>query len=550
VDDLKFSSFGAAAAPQPARSPSAPKAPAPTSTPEPETTPHPTLEQLGLGNQLQERVLCAVANAVVITDSTGTILWVNPAFTLLTGYSREEVVGQNPRLLKSGKQGAEIYRDLWGTVKSGRVWRGEVINRRKDGSEYTEELTITPLKDEAGKVDFFIAIKQDVTERKVLERQVAFAQRLDAIGRLTGGVAHDFNNMLGIILGYADLLRSSLPEESRAAEQVTQIRKAAERSANLTRQLLTFSRRQVVQWRVLNLNDTISDLFKMLRRLIGADVKMEFRPGADLGMVRADAGQIEQVLMNLAVNARDAMPRGGHLLLSTANAQLDEAYTRQHPPATAGDYVMIEVTDTGTGMTEQTRAHIFEPFFTTKEAGKGTGLGLPIVYGIVKQTGGFVWVYSEEGQGSTFKIYLPRVAAVDGSIEAQTPANIAYTGSETVLVVEDETALCEMVVSVLEVAGYTVLEARNGHEALDAAAKHTGPIHLLVTDVILRGGMNGPAVAAAICPLRPDLKVLYTSGYNEEVLSWNKLAHPGANLLQKPFDTVQLRRRVREALDR
>ncbi len=344
------------------------------------------------------------AEGVVITDTYGDIEYVNPAFTRFTGYSREEVLGRNPRILKSGKHDLGFYQQLWATILKGEIWHGEMINRRKDGSSYAEEMSIAPVRTPSGEITHFIATKLDVTARRQLELQFLQAQKMEAVGRLAGGVAHDFNNLLTIINGYAVLLTERSSSEDPRRGQLNEILKAGERAASLTRQLLAFSRRQVLEARVLNLNRVLADLEKMLCRLIGEDVELVATLKADPGNVKVDPGQVEQVVLNLAVNARDAMPAGGQLFIETSNVEVDESYGRSHANMMPGKYVMMAVSDTGCGMDLETQARIFEPFFTTKEKGRGTGLGLATVYGIVKQSGGFIWVYSEPGRGSTFKI--------------------------------------------------------------------------------------------------------------------------------------------------
>ncbi|MFN8453419.1 MAG: PAS domain S-box protein [Anaerolineae bacterium] len=350
-------------------------------------------------NQLHHRLSAAIEQAtdtVMITDAAGAIVYANPAFEKVTGYSRAEVVGQNPRILKSGYQDHDFYAQLWATISAGQVWSGRLVNKRKDGSIFTEEATITPVRDDNGTIVNYVAVKKDVTEKLRLEEQLLQSQKMDAIGQLAAGVAHDFNNLLTIIIGYSEsLLTRRLNDHDSARKDIERIKRAGERASALTRQLLAFSRKQPLQLQRLNLNAVMTDLEKMLHRLIGENIAILIVPAPDLAWVLADAGQMEQVLLNLAVNARDAMPRGGDLIFETANVILDETYTRQHAEVIPGPYVMLAVSDTGTGMDKETISHIFEPFFTTKEQGKGTGLGLAMAYGIVKQSGGHIWVYSE-----------------------------------------------------------------------------------------------------------------------------------------------------------
>jgi CheY-like chemotaxis protein len=367
------------------------------------------------------------------------------------------------------------------------------------------------------------------------------------VGRLAGGVAHDFNNVLTALFGYTDLVLEDLPPNSRARQDVEEIRKAAERAAALTRQLLAFSRQQVLAPVVLSVNELVEDIDKMLHRLIGEDIELRLTLARDAGNVRADPGQLQQVLMNLVVNARDAMPTGGKLLIETGNTELTEHYAELHPPVVPGPYVMLAVTDTGSGMDTETKARIFEPFFTTKEKGRGTGLGLSTVYGIVKQSGGYIWVYSEPGRGTTFKLYLPRVGAAAEALPARRET-ATLSGTETILLAEDDEMLRPLARGVLEKLGYTVLAAENADQALSVAGAHAGPIHLLVSDVVMPG-TSGRELARRLAPTRPDMRVLYVSGYTDDAIVHHGMLEPGLNFLQKPFTPAVLARRVREVLD-
>jgi two-component system cell cycle sensor histidine kinase/response regulator CckA len=378
-------------------------------------------------DQIEERLRLlstaveSAAHAIAVTDREGRFTWVNAAFSELTGYSLDEVLGQNPRILKSGRHERQIYEELWKTILSGQVWKGELINRRKDGSLYTEAQSIAPVFDADGEISHFISFKHDLTEAKEMEEQFRQAQKMEAVGRLAGGVAHDFNNLLTAIMGYSELLLADFHVDDPRHSDITAIKKAADRASALTRQLLAFSRRQVLQPKVLDLNATISGMAKLLQRLIGEDVELLLALDETLGRTKADPGQIEQVIMNLAVNARDAMPGGGKLTIETGNIILDGNDTKKHPRAQSGPYVMLSVRDTGEGMDKETQRRIFEPFFTTKEVGKGTGLGLSTIYGIVKQSGGTICLHSEPGNGTTFKIYLPRTDE-DSSIPISIPS--------------------------------------------------------------------------------------------------------------------------------
>ena len=628
--------------------------------------------------RLHTTALEAAANGVLISDAAGTILWVNPAFAALTGYRPDEVMGQTPQLLKSGTQDEAFYRTLWATILAGRVWRGEIVNRRRDGSLYTEDMTITPVRSTGGGITHFIAIKQDISERKrtedalresearlrsafeetavgmtiqdlegrylrvnaafcrmvgyseselltmswqmlthpedmeieveslllrgdagahqiekryvhreghivwasvnvslvrdrdgralhfivqvqditdrkrveeeraLLEAQLRQAQKMEAIGRLAGGVAHDFNNLLTVIQGRSALLERLVAPESPLRRHVELIEHAGLRAAALTRQLLVFSRQQVLEPKVLDVSALITGLEPMLRRLIGEDVEFVTASTPPVGRVKIDPGQLEQVILNLVVNSRDAMPAGGRLRVETMNVELDAGYAALHPGVAPGPCVLLAVSDTGVGMDEATRARIFEPFFTTKGE-HGTGLGLATVYGVVKQAGGTVHVYSEPGHGTTFKILLPRVAEMPEprSASADTPPP---RGTETVLLVEDEEALLHLTREVLAQEGYTVLEARHGVEALVVAAQHPDPIHLLLTDVIMPQ-LNGRELAERLVAARPGLRVLYMSGYTAGAIEQHGVLDAHISFIPKPFTPVQLARKVREVLD-
>jgi len=389
-----------------------------------------------------------------------------------------------------------------------------------------------------------------VTERRALEQQLRQSQKMEAVGRLAGGIAHDFNNLLMVISGYSEFLLERLGPEPALRGPAQEIASAAGRASSLTRQLLAFSRKQMLAPSILDLNGVVTENLKMLTRMIGEDIDLVMIPGATLGAVRADSGQIEQVIMNLAVNARDAMPSGGKLTLETSNVTLDEEYARLHSPVQPGDYVALAISDTGAGMDAETQSHIFEPFFTTKGP-KGTGLGLSTVYGIVKQSGGYIFVDSEPGKGTTFRIYLPRVAAV-GESTVHVPAPIAAAkaepGTETILVVEDEANLRYLARQFLEKQGYKVIEAADGAVAMQIVVAHEGVIHLLLTDVIMPG-MNGRELAQRVSEMRPNVKVLYMSGYTENVIGHNGTLDAGVRLLQKPFNLRDLKDKVREVLD-
>jgi len=655
--------------------------------------------------------------AVVITGVDGSIEYVNPKFTEVTGYSLAEVLGENPRLLKSGKQSTEFYRELWETIGRGEEWRGEFHNRKRNGELYWESASISPIRSAEGEITHFVAVKEDITERKweegrrlarqqlldevwkmrdpgdigmfldglksgleVLEvpfqacginvidssgevssvrayelnekrkwqiegseqtrelltliwcggepvyirdlmseegnrerahiaekfgevrsvldvpfshgtlainsseanafsdhdiasmqalaevlsegfrrlddlqnleekeNQLRQSQKMEAIGQLAGGVAHDFNNLITIITGYCQLLSKRFDPEDAAYQNIQEIYKSGERAATLVRQLLAFSRRQVLKPEILDLNLVVADIDKMLRRLIGEDIELVSSGEEGLGKVEADPGQLEQVIVNLAVNARDAMPEGGKLTIETTNVDLDEAYPDQHAEMPTGSYVLLAVSDNGVGMDGETRVRIFEPFFTTKEEGKGTGLGLSTVYGIVKQSNGFIWVYSEPGKGTTFKMYLPRIEGDGAAPRTETASEERLEGKETILVVEDDDTVRELVQRIYHEYGYSVIEAPDGEEGLQVCVQHAGEIDLLLTDVVMPG-MNGPELAEYVTSVKDGIKVLYMSGYADRTISHNGLVKEEIQFLQKPFTPDELLQKTRETLD-
>src|SRR2546422_995762 len=450
--------------------------------------------------------------AIYTLDPTSTVRTWNRAAEALYGWRAEEVIG---RPLPTIAQDMEELR--------GEALRGlEATRRRKDGTAVNISLSVAPLHDAAGRVTGILSIAADVTEMRQLEAQYRQAQKMEAVGRLAGGIAHDFNNLLTAIIGTTALVLEDLGLESRARLDIQEIEKAAKRAAGLTRQLLIFSRQQVLEPRALDLNALVGNLEKMLHRLIGEDIELRTKPAALLGAVRADPGQLEQAIVNLVVNARDAMPKGGRLTIETADVELDRSYVAAHVPTQPGPYVLLAISDTGVGMDGATKARLFEPFFTTKEPGRGTGLGLATVYGIVKQSGGYIWAYSELGHGTTFKIYLPRVAETAQAPESTPSPPTPVGGSETVLVVEDQDEVRRLTKRVLEARGYTVLAARNGAEALEIVGRHATQIHLMITDVVMPG-MNGRELAQLACARRSDLKVLYVSGYTGEAVLEHRL---------------------------
>ena len=476
---------------------------------------------------------------------TGKLLMVNSALEKMLGYqSQDELLAVN---LASG-----IYRHPADHQKINELFLRdqhfkdvEVEWKRKDGAFITVRCSGWPAKDETS--TYIEVFAEDVTERRVLERQLRQAQKMEAVGRLSGGIAHDFNNLLGVVIGYIEVIKRTLVPGQPSYEYAEEIEKAGQRAVSLTRQLLAFSRQQVLEPVILNLNTLVSDMEKMLPRLIGEDIQLNLILDPLIGQVKADPGQIEQVVMNLAVNARDAMPDGGKLTIQTANAELDAAFTREHPGSVAGQYVMLSVMDTGTGMDPETQAQIFEPFFTTKGRDKGTGLGLATVYGVVKQSNGYIAVESEKGKGALFKIYLPCIEQpVATRCESIQPPPVL--GSETILLVEDEEPLRTLLQLFLKESEYQVLTAADGAEAQQVAAQNPGPIHLLLTDVVMPG-INGRVLAERLAPQHAAMKVLYMSGYTDSFIAGHGVLEEGIHLLHKPFTEEALMRKVREVLD-
>jgi len=497
--------------------------------------------------RVQSSALEAVANGIILTDPAGKILFANKAFCAMTGYALEEILGKTPGFLNSGKHDADFFRALWNTILTGRVWQGELINQRKDGTFYNEEMTITPIQGTNGGISHFIAVKQDITKRKQFKEQLHQARKMEAIGQLAGGIAHDFNNLLTVIHGNVQLVlmdESQLKEENRQC--LKQVIDATERAGNLTRQLLAFGRKQVIQFQPLNLNDVIGNFTKMLKRVIGEHVVLQCCYAEDLPSVDADIGMIEQILINLIVNARDAMPQGGSIVITTEAISIDASRVDSHPEAQPGEFVCITVADTGMGIYPEYLPRIFEPFFTTKEAGKGTGLGLATVYGIVKQHQGWIEVSSQLGSGTTFKIFLPAGApGVKQKLVPQMKASPAI-GHEKILLVEDDADVRMVARDVLEASGYQIWEASNGLEALNVWKTNASQIDLLLTDVIMPGGLNGRELSDRLRRERPGLKGILMTGYSPDLMV---KIQPQSHILTKPFSMEGLTETVRNCLD-
>jgi two-component system cell cycle sensor histidine kinase/response regulator CckA len=499
----------------------------------------------------RERLLSAIdqaAETIVITDAEGTIQYVNPAFQRITGYSRAEARGQNMRFLKSGKQDDSFYRQMWETIASGNTWQGTIVNRRKDGTLFTEVAAISPVHDAAGNIVSYVAAKRDITQELELEQQYRQAQKMEAVGRLAGGIAHDFNNMLGVILGRAEFALTMLEPSHPLKESLEEILRAAERSADLTRQLLAFARKQTIAPKVLDLNLAVEGTLRMLRRLVGEEIDLQWLPAADLWEVEMDPVQIDQILANLCVNSREAIEGVGRITIQTGNVVLEDAYCRAHPGVDPGQYVMLAVSDDGRGMDEETQAHLFEPFFTTRKGGEGSGLGLATVFGIVKQNSGFIDVYSEPQHGATFEIYLARSKKSGRRAMEKAPKPPLPRGTETILLVEDEPAIMKMGKIMLEELGYTVLTAGTPGEAIRLADEHSGKIQLLITDVVMPE-MNGRELAKKLKGLYPNLKRLFMSGYAERGIVRHGVLDEGIHFIQKPFTMNALAETVREVLE-
>ena len=483
-------------------------------------------------------------------DAQGRVEYVNPFFLQLTGYTHEEVLGADwfTRFVPVAAR-PEILGAFQGVIERGTPthYRNAILT--KAGKEVTISWHNTPLRNEEGRAIGTLSLGEDVTEHAQLEDQYRQAQKMEAIGRLAGGVAHDFNNLLTVITSYTEMLVTDLAAGDPRRDDLDQIRKAAEGATSLTRQLLAFSRQQVIEARDLALNDAVQAACKMLTRLIGEDIELAFLPGSGPITVRMDPGQLEQIIMNLAVNSRDAMPQGGKLTIETSSVELDHAHAAAHWPSVPGHFALLALSDTGLGMDEPTQARIFEPFFTTKEAGKGTGLGLATVYGIVKQSGGFIWVYSEPGQGTTFKIYLPILGTVAVEAAPGPPASQPKGGDETILLAEDSAAVRGATKQILERLGYTVIGAPSGRAALNILGKFQHAIHLLLTDVVMPE-MSGRELAEKFRTLRPEGKVLFMSGYTNDAVVLHGVLESGLAFLQKPFSPDSLASKVRDVLDK
>jgi len=488
------------------------------------------------------------AEIIVITDAEGSIQYVNPAFERITGYTREEAENKGPRILLGGEQDNEFHTDMWNQLLRGEIWEGRFINRKKNGTFYTEEATISPVRDASGKVVNYVAIKADISEALVRDEQLHQAQKMESIGQLAGGVAHDFNNLLMGIMGYVELCRDELGPGHPISEWLEEISLAAHRSAAITRQLLTFARKQTITPKVIDLNSTISGMLKLLRRMIGENIDLIWIPSAIPWPVKMDPGQIDQILANLFVNARDAIDGVGKVTIETSNVTITSEEIKADEGVPPGKYVMITVADNGCGMDEHTLKNIFDPFFTTKEVGKGTGLGLSTLYGIIKQNNGFVNASSKAGEGTTFRVYLPRFISAIEAISNGGLSSVIAGGTETILLAEDEKSVREISRLFLERLGYTVLVAAKPDEALQKASEHKGTIHLLLSDVVMPG-MSGPDLAEELAETHPETKHLFMSGYSANVIAEREARGEKVHFLAKPFTCENLAMKIREIMN-
>jgi two-component system cell cycle sensor histidine kinase/response regulator CckA len=510
-----------------------------------------TLQQEKAELNLRDRAIQAVSQGIVITDShlpDNPIVYASPGFERMTGYATKEVVGRNCRFLQGRETDQTSAAELGRAIRETRISTVELLNYRKDGTPFWNSVTVSPVVDVNGAVTHFVGVQTDVTDRRQLEAHLRQAQKMEAVGRLAAGVAHDFNNLLSVILSYTALVLDALKPADPLRPDVEEIGRAGERATDLTRQLLAFSRQQVRQPRVVDLGRLVVGVEKMLGRLLGENIELSLLSPPSLGAVHMDPSQIEQIIVNLALNARDAMPWGGKLTIETANAELDAQYAAEHHGPIPGPYVMLAIADTGVGMDAATRERIFEPFFTTKERGKGTGLGLSMVFGIVKQSQGHISVFSERDRGTTFKVYFPRVDPAPETASIPPATSAASRGSETVLLVEDDDQVRLMTRAILGRHGYNVLDAQNGGEAFLISEQYAAKIQLLLTDLVMPR-MTGMELADRLLCLRPEMRVLFMSGYAEKADSQGDLPEVGRAFLQKPITPDVLLRRVRESLD-
>ncbi|MEJ2544030.1 MAG: PAS domain S-box protein [Calditrichaceae bacterium] len=486
-------------------------------------------------------------SSVLITDINGNIEYVNKKLTELVGYTKEELIGQNTRIFKSGQTPVQVYEELWTTIVSGKTWYGEIKNKKKDGTLILEDIVISPITNDKGTITHFVGLREDVTKQRMLEEQLRQSQKMEAIGHLAGGVAHDFNNLLTVISGYSDLILRDLSKDHKYFDKLYQVKLSGQRAESLTRQLLAFSRKQIMKPVVLDINLLINEMEKMLKRIIGEDIDLMTVYAKDLLRVKADPGQIEQVILNLVVNSRDAMPSGGKLIIETKNIFLDNEYVSYYPDIKTGIYSMISVSDTGLGISKEIQSQIFEPFFSTKEKGKGTGLGLSTVYGIVMQSGGHVDVQSEPDKMTTFNIYLPALKKEAKTTKEQSDMDIDQGKKETILVVEDESTVRDFILAVLNKYNFNVIIAKDSKDAIKIAKSNKKRIHILLTDVIMPG-MSGKELSEKILEILPKIKVVFMSGYTDEAIVQHGVLDEEINFIQKPFTPQVLIKVIKKVL--
>ena len=509
------------------------------------------ITNLRKAEEVQRRLAIAIeqsAEAVIITDAEAVIQYVNPATEQITGFKRSEMIGNNPRIFKSGEHDRAFYEQLWNTIRAGNVWSGRIINKKKDGTLYHEDATISPVRDASGKILNFVAVKRDITEQLQLSRQLLQAQKMEAVGTLAGGIAHDFNNLLQVVLGYSELVLTDEDLSDQVRNDLGKVLMAGRNGADLVQRLLTFSRKTEPKLLDLDLNQRVRQIRKFLERTIPKMIDIEMILAENLAGIHADPSQLDQVLMNLAVNARDAMPEGGHLTIETENVSLGEEYVRTHLGAKPGEYVLLSMSDTGHGMDKETLQHIFEPFYTTKEVGKGTGLGLAMVYGIVTQHGGQIRCYSEPGHGTTFKIYLPALVAEREQLDSATREAMPRGGAETILLVDDEEFVRDLGKRILERSGYTVLTSFNGKEALDLYKRERGQISLVILDLIMPE-MGGKQCLEELLKIDPKARILIASGFAANRRTKEATETGARGFVGKPYNIKEMLQSVREALD-
>ncbi len=502
---------------------------------------------------VEERIRLATAveqaaESVIISDRQGTIQYVNPAFELLSGFTREDIVGKNFRVLKSDKHDESFYRKMWETITKGEAWAGRISNRMKDGSLREFETTISPIRDNTGAIVNFVSVNRDVTQEVALEAQLLHAQKMEAVGTLAGGIAHDFNNLLQVIRGYTEVLLNALNKDHSGYEQLQKIHRSAKRGAELTRQLLTFSRKVQSERRPLDLNQEVKLVKNLLKRTIPKMIEIELHLNEAPAIVSADPIQVEQALMNLAVNAMDAMPEGGKLVMETEKVILDERFCKTHLGAKPGEYILLSISDTGHGMNREMLEHVFEPFYTTKEVGKGTGLGLAMVYGIVKNHEGYILCYSEPNTGTTFKIYLPALEQDGHWRKMSDREHYIRGGNETILLVDDEDYIRELGTELLTDAGYKVITATDGENGLEIYRKQLQRIDLVILDLVIPG-MGGKRCYEEILKINPRAKILIVSGYSADGPGKEALEAGARGFVGKPFDVSHMLDTVREILD-